>query len=158
MLEHFNRIQLIPLNKLRARKYNVRRANRKADIDALATSIAAHALLPSLSIIPNDGLRGACMEIGILGARARMRWHWLLPFVQGAGFSAAVVGILRPPRLTRCAAPDHPHFSKPLPLSFAPNFFRRSYWDIVVPLSRFILAIALTSRSVFTLWHGRHIS
>jgi ParB family chromosome partitioning protein len=53
MSEQSNPIQLIPLNKLSASKFNVRKANRKADIDALAASIAAHGLLQNLSVIPN---------------------------------------------------------------------------------------------------------
>jgi ParB family chromosome partitioning protein len=53
MSEQSYPIQLIPLNKLSASKFNVRKANRKADIDALAASIAAHGILQNLSVIPN---------------------------------------------------------------------------------------------------------
>jgi hypothetical protein len=62
-------IQLIPLNKLSASKYDVRKANRKADIDALAAAIAAQGL-QNLSIIPNGRLRGACMQTVRCWARA----------------------------------------------------------------------------------------
>lgn len=47
-------IQLIPLNRLSVSKLNVRRANKRADIDALAKSIAAHGLLHNLSVTPRD--------------------------------------------------------------------------------------------------------
>lgn len=53
MSEPSNPIQLIPLNRLSASKFNVRKANRKADIDALAASIAAHGLLQNLNVIPS---------------------------------------------------------------------------------------------------------
>lgn len=57
MSEQSNPIQFIPLNRLSASKFNVRKANRKADIDALAASIAAHGLLQNLSVIPNGANR-----------------------------------------------------------------------------------------------------
>lgn len=57
MSEHSKPIQLIPLNKLSASRFNVRKANRKADIDALAASIAALGLLQNLSVIPSGGNR-----------------------------------------------------------------------------------------------------
>lgn len=44
-------LQLIPLNKLRASPRNVRRKDRKADIDALAASIAACDLLQNLCVV-----------------------------------------------------------------------------------------------------------
>lgn len=47
-------IQLIALNKLVVSPRNVRRQDRKADIDALATSIAAHGLLQNLCVVPTD--------------------------------------------------------------------------------------------------------
>jgi ParB family chromosome partitioning protein len=57
MSEPSNPIQLIPLNRLSASKFNVRKANRKADIDALAASIAALGLLQNLSVIPSGANR-----------------------------------------------------------------------------------------------------
>ncbi len=42
--------QLIPLNRLVVSRLNVRRTDRKADIDALAASIAAHGLLQNLTV------------------------------------------------------------------------------------------------------------
>jgi len=47
-------IQLIALNKLVVSPRNVRRQDRKADIDALAASIAAHGLLQNLCVVPTD--------------------------------------------------------------------------------------------------------
>lgn len=49
-------IQLIPLNLLVTSPRNVRRKDRKADIDVLATSIASRGLLQNLCVVPNtDG-------------------------------------------------------------------------------------------------------
>jgi ParB family chromosome partitioning protein len=48
-------IQFIPLNKLVASPRNVRRKDRKADIEALASSIAARGLLQNLCVVPTDG-------------------------------------------------------------------------------------------------------
>ena len=45
-------IQLIALNNLVASPRNVRKQDRKADIDALAASIAAHGLLQNLCVVP----------------------------------------------------------------------------------------------------------
>lgn len=50
-------IQLIPLNKLVASPRNVRRKERKADIEALAASIASHGLLQNLCVVAADGDR-----------------------------------------------------------------------------------------------------
>ncbi len=47
-------IQHIPLNKLVESEDNVRRTERKRDIDALAASIAAHGLLQNLTVTPRD--------------------------------------------------------------------------------------------------------
>jgi ParB family chromosome partitioning protein len=47
-------IQHIPLNKLVESEGNVRRTERKRDIDALAASIAAHGLLQNLTVTPRD--------------------------------------------------------------------------------------------------------
>jgi ParB family chromosome partitioning protein len=47
-------LQLIALNKLVASPRNVRRQDRKADIDALAASIAAHGLLQNLCVVPTE--------------------------------------------------------------------------------------------------------
>lgn len=44
--------QLIPLNQLVASPANVRRTDRKADVDSLAASIHAHGLLQNLSVKP----------------------------------------------------------------------------------------------------------
>ena len=48
-------IEFIPLNKLIASPRNVRRKDRKADIEALAASIAARGLLQNLCVVPTDG-------------------------------------------------------------------------------------------------------
>jgi ParB family chromosome partitioning protein len=48
-------IEFIPLNKLIASPRNVRRVDRKSDIDALAASIAARGLLQNLCVVPGDG-------------------------------------------------------------------------------------------------------
>lgn len=49
-------IQLIPLNLLVTSPRNVRRKDRKTDIDALAASIASRGLLQNLCVVPNaDG-------------------------------------------------------------------------------------------------------
>lgn len=45
-------IQFVPLNRLLASQHNVRRTDRKADIAALAASIAAHGLLQNLTVTP----------------------------------------------------------------------------------------------------------
>jgi ParB family chromosome partitioning protein len=50
-------IQFIPLNKLIASPRNVRRKDRKADIEALAASIASHGLLQNLCVVPAEGER-----------------------------------------------------------------------------------------------------
>mgnify|MGYP000396717432 CR=1 FL=1 len=47
-------IQLIALNNLVASPRNVRKQDRKADIDALAASIAAHGLLQNLCVVPTE--------------------------------------------------------------------------------------------------------
>lgn len=47
-------IQHIPLNKLVESEDNVRRTERKRDIDALAASIAAHGLLQNLTVTDRD--------------------------------------------------------------------------------------------------------
>lgn len=47
-------IQLIALNKLVSSPRNVRKQDRKADIDALAASIAAHGLLQNLCVVPSE--------------------------------------------------------------------------------------------------------
>lgn len=44
----------IPLNKLSASALNVRKKDRKADVDALAASILAHGLLQNLNVIAKD--------------------------------------------------------------------------------------------------------
>jgi ParB family chromosome partitioning protein len=51
MSEQSNQITFIPLNKLGSSRLNARKSNRKADIDALAASIAAHGLLQNLNVI-----------------------------------------------------------------------------------------------------------
>jgi len=50
-------IQFIPLNKLIASPRNVRRKDRKADIDGLAASIASRGLLQNLCVVPGEGER-----------------------------------------------------------------------------------------------------
>jgi ParB family chromosome partitioning protein len=57
MTAHSQTLQLIPLNKLVASPRNVRRTDRKADIDALAASIAAHGLLQNLCVVPGENDR-----------------------------------------------------------------------------------------------------
>lgn len=52
MTAHLQTIQHIALNKLIASPRNVRKQDRKADIDALAASIAAHGLLQNLCVVP----------------------------------------------------------------------------------------------------------
>lgn len=47
-------LQQIPLNKLTASSLNVRKKDRKADIDALASSILAHGLLQNLNVVASD--------------------------------------------------------------------------------------------------------
>jgi len=54
MTTQIQSIQLIALNKLIASPRNVRKQDRKADIDALAASIAAHGLLQNLCVVPTD--------------------------------------------------------------------------------------------------------
>jgi len=49
--------QNIPLNKLIASPRNVRRKDRKADIDSLAASIASCGLLQNLCVVPGEGDR-----------------------------------------------------------------------------------------------------
>jgi ParB family chromosome partitioning protein len=44
--------QYIPLNNLVVSPRNVRRKDRKADIDALAASIASRGLLQNLCVVP----------------------------------------------------------------------------------------------------------
>ncbi len=53
MSEQSHQITFIPLNKLGSSRFNARKTNRKADIDALAASIAAHGLLQNLNVIPS---------------------------------------------------------------------------------------------------------
>lgn len=50
-------IQFIPLNKLVVSPRNVRRKDRKADIEALAASIASRGLLQNLCVVPGEGDR-----------------------------------------------------------------------------------------------------
>lgn len=50
-------MQLIPLNKLVVSPRNVRRKDRKADIEALAASIASRGLLQNLCVVATDGDR-----------------------------------------------------------------------------------------------------
>jgi ParB family chromosome partitioning protein len=45
-------IQYVPLNSLLTSQLNVRRTDRKADIEALAASIASHGLLQNLTVTP----------------------------------------------------------------------------------------------------------
>ena len=47
-------LQQIPLNKLTASSLNVRKKDKKADIDALAASILAHGLLQNLNVVAGD--------------------------------------------------------------------------------------------------------
>jgi len=47
-------IQLIPLNRLVVSPRNVRRKDRKTDIEALAASIASRGLLQNLCVVPTD--------------------------------------------------------------------------------------------------------
>lgn len=47
-------LQQIPLNKLMASQLNVRKKDRKADIDALAASILAHGLLQNLNVVASE--------------------------------------------------------------------------------------------------------
>lgn len=49
-----NSIQQIPLNKLTPSQLNVRKKDRKADIDALAASILAHGLLQNLNVVSGE--------------------------------------------------------------------------------------------------------
>ena len=53
-MSEFASIQQIPLNKLSPSSLNVRRKDRKADIDALAASILAHGLLQNLNVVAKD--------------------------------------------------------------------------------------------------------
>ena len=55
MTAHLQPIQLIALNNLVSSPRNVRKQDRKADIDALAASIAAHGLLQNLCVVPTEG-------------------------------------------------------------------------------------------------------
>jgi len=48
-------IHFIPLNKLVESADNVRRTDRKRDLEALAASISAHGLLQNLAVIAHDG-------------------------------------------------------------------------------------------------------
>jgi len=48
-------LRQIPLNKLSPSSLNVRKTDRKADIDALAASILAHGLLQNLNVVTKDG-------------------------------------------------------------------------------------------------------
>lgn len=52
-----SQIQFIPLNKLVASPRNVRRKDRRADIEALAASIAARGLLQNLCVVATDADR-----------------------------------------------------------------------------------------------------
>lgn len=47
-------IEFIPLNKLSASQLNVRKKDRKADIEMLAASILAHGLLQNLNVVSKD--------------------------------------------------------------------------------------------------------
>ena len=58
-------IQMIPLNRLVVSANNVRRTERKADLNSLAASIAAHGLLQNLAVSPTENDR---FEV-IAGAR-----------------------------------------------------------------------------------------
>ena len=49
-----SKIEYIALNKLSASKLNVRKKDRKADIEMLAASIASHGLLQNLNAIPKE--------------------------------------------------------------------------------------------------------
>lgn len=54
MSEQSHQITFIPLNRLGSSRFNARKTNRKADIEALAASISAHGLLQNLSVIPGS--------------------------------------------------------------------------------------------------------
>jgi hypothetical protein len=49
--EHNARVFLVPLSKLSPHASNVRRTDKRADIEALTASIAAHGLLRNLSVV-----------------------------------------------------------------------------------------------------------
>jgi len=53
MTAETQRIQFIPLNQVVPSPRNVRRKDRKAEIDALAASIAARGLLQNLCVVPS---------------------------------------------------------------------------------------------------------
>ncbi|MDP3736419.1 MAG: ParB/RepB/Spo0J family partition protein [Hyphomonadaceae bacterium] len=57
-------VQSIPLNRLLVSSDNVRRTDRKADIEALAASIASHGLLQNLSVTAADNDRFAVVAGG----------------------------------------------------------------------------------------------
>ncbi|MBK8840320.1 MAG: ParB N-terminal domain-containing protein [Hyphomonadaceae bacterium] len=57
MTSDTQKFQNIPLNKLIASPRNVRRKDRKADIDALAASIASCGLLQNLCVVAGEGDR-----------------------------------------------------------------------------------------------------
>ena len=57
MTSDTQKFQNIPLNKLIASPRNVRRKDRKADIDSLAASIASCGLLQNLCVVPGEGDR-----------------------------------------------------------------------------------------------------
>lgn len=52
--EHNARVFYVPLPKLTTHPNNVRRTDKRADIEALAASIAAHGLLQNLSVVAGD--------------------------------------------------------------------------------------------------------
>ena len=52
--EHTARVFLVPLPKHSPHASNVRRTDKRADIEALAASIAAHGLLQNLAVVASD--------------------------------------------------------------------------------------------------------
>jgi ParB family chromosome partitioning protein len=53
-VSEFTSLQQIPLNKLTASALNVRKKDRRADVDALAASILAHGLLQNLNVVATE--------------------------------------------------------------------------------------------------------
>lgn len=51
------RVLLIPLSELSVHEHNVRRTDKRADIETLAASIEAHGLLQNLTVVEQDGGR-----------------------------------------------------------------------------------------------------
>ena len=86
------RVCAVPVSKLVVHEDNVRRTDKRADIEALAASIAAHGLLQNLSVVPTEDGRYAV----VAGARRLAALRLLIKQGRLARDFAAPCNIVEP--------------------------------------------------------------